>query len=87
MHQLTERSRRLLTQADQYTTTIDTSLNTMQDEPLELKIQYLTEIKAAATSIVIVLVDWHAFKAQLMTNVPAMLKVLASDGPPAGPYA
>ena len=37
VHWLTERARRLITQADQYTTTIDTSLNTVQDEPLELK--------------------------------------------------
>lgn len=63
MHRLIERAFRLLTQANQYTTTIDTSLNTVQDEPLELKLQYLTEIKAAAASIVIVLADWHAFKA------------------------
>ena len=72
-------------QADQYITTIGTSLNTVQDEPLELKLQYLTEIKAAAASIVIILANWHAFKAQLMTNVPAMLKVLASNRPPTGP--
>ena len=65
----------------------DTSLNIVQDEPLELKLHYLTKIKAAALSIVIVLVDWHAFKAQLITNAPAMLKVLASDGPPASPFA
>ena len=56
-HRLTERARRLITQADQYTATIGTSLNTVQDEPLELKLQYLTEIKVAATSIVIVLVE------------------------------
>lgn len=65
--------------------TINTSLNTVQDEPLELKLQYLTEINVVAASIVIVLADWHAFKAQLITNAPAMLKILASDGPPAGP--
>ena len=77
VHRLTERACRLITQVDQYTATIGTSLNTVQDEPLELKLQYLTKIKAVAASIVIVLVDRHAFKAQLMTNVPAMLKVLA----------
>lgn len=37
VHRLAERARRLLTQADQYTMTIGTSLNTVQDEPLELK--------------------------------------------------
>ena len=86
VHRLTERARQLITQADQYTTTIDTSLNTVQDEPLELKLQYI-EIKAVATSIVIILADWHASKAQLMTNVLAMLKVLAFDGPPTNPSA
>ena len=60
---LAERACRLLTQAYQYTTTIGTSLNTVQDEPLELKLQYLTEIKVVAASIVIVFADWHAFKA------------------------
>ena len=65
--------------------TIDTTLNTVHDEPLELKLQYLTKIKASAASIVIVLVDWNAFKAQLITNAPTMLKVLASDGPLVGP--
>ena len=86
-HWLIERARRLITQADQYTTTIDTSLNTVKDDPLELKLQYLTEIKAVVASFVIIMADWHAFKAQLMTNAPAMLKVLASDGPPVGPFA
>ena len=57
VHRLKERARWLITQAKQYTTTIGTSLNTVQDEPLELKFQYLTEIKATTTSIVIVLVD------------------------------
>lgn len=85
VHWLTERARRLIAQANQYKETIDTSLNIVQDEPLKYKLQYLTEIKVATTSIVIVLADWHAFKAQLMTNAPAMLKVLASNGPPAGP--
>ena len=85
MHRLVERAHRLLTQANQYTTTIDTALDIVHDEPLELKLQYLTEIKAFATSIVIVLADWHAFKAQLIKNVPTMMKVLASNGPPAGP--
>ena len=85
MHRLVETARRLLTQADQYTATIGISLDTVQDEPLELKLQYLAEIKATVASIVIVLVDWHAFKAQLITNAPAMLKILASDGPPIGP--
>ena len=60
------------------------ALDTLHDEPLELKLQYLTEIKASTTSIVIVFADWHAFKAHLITNAPAMMKVLASDGPPAG---
>ena len=87
VHRLTERAHRLITQADQYTTTIDTSLNTVQDEPLELKLQYLTEIKVVAASIVIILADWHAFKAQLITNAPGMLKVLASNRPPTGPSA
>ena len=63
MHRITERARRFLTQADQYIATIGTFLNIVQEEPLELKLQYLTEIKAATTSIVIVLADWHAFKA------------------------
>ena len=70
---------------DQYIATIGTALNIVHDEPLELKLQYLTEIKASTTSIVIVLADWHAFKEQLITNAPAMLKALAFDGPPAGP--
>ena len=65
--------------------TIDTALDTVHDEPLELKSQYLTEIKASVASIVIVLADWHAFKAQLIKNAPAMMKVLASNGPPTGP--
>ena len=65
--------------------TIGTTLNTVHDEPLELKLKYLTEIKASATSIVIVLAVWHAFKEQLITNAPTMLKILASDGPPRGP--
>ena len=55
VHQLTERSHRLLTQADQYTSTIDTSLHTVQDEPIELKLQYLTKIKVVAASIIIIL--------------------------------
>ena len=47
----------MLTQVEQYAATIDTSLNTVQDEPLELKLQYLIEIKAVVASIVIILVD------------------------------
>ena len=70
---------------DQYTTTIDTALNTIHDEPLELKLQYLIEIQVVATSIVIVLADWHAFKEQLITNAPIILKVLMFDEPPTGP--
>ena len=62
-----------------------TSLNTVKDEPLELKLQYLIEIKVATTSIVIILANWHAFKEQLITNAPAMLKILVSDEPPIGP--
>ena len=57
VHRLAERARWLLTQADQYTTTIDTVLNIVHDEPLELKLWYLIEIKATAASIVIVLAD------------------------------
>ena len=65
--------------------TIDMTLDIVHDEPLELKLQYLTEIKAFVASIVIVLDDWHAFKAQLITNATAMMKGLAFDEPPIGP--
>ena len=83
VHRLTEWARQLLSQANEYTSTIGTSLESLHDEPLELKLHYLTEIKASSASIVIVLADWHALKAQLITNPPAMLKMLASDGLPA----
>ena len=73
----------MLTRADQYTMTISMALDIVHDEPLELKLQYLIEIKASATSIVIVLADWHAFKAHLTTNASTMMKVLAFDDPPA----
>ena len=65
--------------------TINMTLDILHDEPLELKLQYLIEIKASVASIVVVLANWHAFKAQLVTNAPAMMKVLTSDGSPAGP--
>ena len=55
MYQLAERARRLLTQVDHYIATTGTSLNTVQDEPLDLKLQYLIEIKVVAATIVIVL--------------------------------
>jgi hypothetical protein len=45
----------------------------------------LTEIKVVATSIVIVLADWNAFKEKLIKNAPAMLKIHAFDGSPKGP--
>ena len=57
VHRLAERARRLINQADQYTTTIGTMLDTLHDEPLELKLQYLTEIKASTTSIIIILAN------------------------------
>jgi hypothetical protein len=44
----------------------------------------MIEIKASATFITIVFADWHAFKSYLITNAPAMLKMLASDSPPTG---
>ena len=61
------------------------TLDTVHDEPLELKLQYLKKIKAVAASIIIVLANWHAFKAHLITNAPTMMKVLAPNEPPAGP--
>ena len=63
---------------------IGTTLETLHDEPLELKLKYMTEIKASIASITIVLADWHAFKDCLIINAPSMLKMLASDGLPAG---
>ena len=78
---LAERARRLINQDDQYTTTIGTALDTLHDEPLELKLQYLIEIKASTTSIIIVVADWHAFKCRVITNAPA---ILTSDGPLVG---
>ena len=84
VHRLTKRARQLLSQADKYTSTIGTTLETLHDESLELKLLYLTEIKASTTYITIVLADWHAFKARLITSALAMLKMLASDGPPTG---
>ena len=84
VHRLTERVRPLLSQADEYTSTIGIALETLHDESLELKLQYLTEIKASSASITIVLVDWHTFKAHLITNAPAMMKMLTSDGPTVG---
>ena len=57
------------------------------DEPLELKLQYLTEIKALATSITILLADWNAFKSRLIANAPSMLKMIASDGPATIPHS
>ena len=54
---------------------------------LELKLQYLIEIKASSASITIILDDWHTFKSQLITNAPAMLKMLASDGPATVPQS
>lgn len=59
------------------------ALDTLHDESLELKLQYLIEIKASATSIVIILADWHALKARLIANAPTMMKVLTFDGSPA----
>ena len=64
--------------------TIGIALDALHDEPLKLKLQYLTKIKASAASIVIVLADWNAFKACLITNVLTMMKVLASDSLPVG---
>ena len=57
VHQLPERARRLINQVNQYTLTIGTTLETLHDEPLELKLQYLTEIEASMASIVFVLAD------------------------------
>ena len=85
MHHLAERVRRLLSQADEYTSTIGTTFETLHDEPLELKLQHLTKIKASSTSITIILADWHTFKARLITNTPALLKMLAFDRPLAMP--
>ena len=48
---------------DEYTNAIGTTLDTLHDKPLELKLQYLIEIKASSSSITIILADWHAFKA------------------------
>ena len=49
VHHLEERSLRLISQADDYNTTIGTNLETLHNEPLELKLQYLSEIKAPKT--------------------------------------
>ena len=38
VHHLVERAYRLLSQDDEYTSTIDTTLETLHDEPLELKL-------------------------------------------------
>ena len=62
-HRLIERACWLLSQVDEYTTTIGSSLEMLYDEPLELKLQYLTEIKASPYSISILLDDWNALKA------------------------
>ena len=62
VHRLVERACRLLSQADEYNTMIGTTLETLHDEPLELKLKYLTEIKALTASITILLADWNAFR-------------------------
>jgi hypothetical protein len=82
-----ERAHRLLSQADEYNNTIDTTLETLHDEPLELKLQYLIEIKASSASITILMAYWHAFKSRLITNTPAMMKMLTSDGPAVVPQS
>ena len=87
VHRLVERSCRLLSQVNEYNSMIGTTLATLHDEPLELKLQYLIEIKALSASITILLANWHALKSQLITNDPAMLKILASDGPIADPHS
>ena len=53
LHQLEKRACQLLSQADEYNTMIGTNLETLHDEPLELKLQYLREIKSLTSSITI----------------------------------
>ena len=74
-----------MSQADEYSTTIGTNLETLHDKPLELKLQYLTNIKALIASITILLANWNTFKARLISNTPAILKMLTSDGPVVAP--
>lgn len=81
MHHLVERANRLLSKANEYNNAIGIILDTLHDEPFQLKLQYLIEIKASSTFITIILDEWHTFKDQLITNVLAMLKMLTSDGP------
>lgn len=65
-HQLAIRAHRLINQADDYSTTIDTNLETLHNETLEIQLQYLSKIKALTAFI---------------TNAHAMLKMLSSHGP------
>ena len=57
VHQLVERACRLISQANEYNTKIGTNLEMLHDEPLELKLQYLTDIEALTGSITILLAD------------------------------
>lgn len=87
VHQLVEISCRLLSQVDEYNNTIGTTLEMLHDEPLELNMQYVTNIKALPTSITILLANWHAFKSRLITKAPTMLKMLTFDNPIAVPHS
>ena len=70
-----------MSQAYNYNTAIGTNLETPHDHPLELNLQYLSEIKALISSITMLLANYNTFKAILASNSPAMLKMLSSDGP------